>query len=260
MKIFLLITIFCMKAYAVDYEACNSSGELGLKKCLKEVAASTRSFGKAPWTCSPQSAERASHNSPDYPPLTNAFNRDGARCESFISNQSNIGFGPYGMVIIEYLNQENSSSVFFNQNLPGMTEGISACPNWSNMNLEEKKHFWVWVMASIAHVESKCIAHVRNTNGTNGVAAGFYQIDERPSNRSWRGPNCGVSNILDPKSNIRCGLDIMKELLSGTQGSYKTNGELWGTKSRSYWEHLRKKNGGKIAQLIKEHPHCSRTY
>ena len=108
----------------------------------------------------------------------------------------------------------------------------------------------------IANKESSCNPRNRNSKATKGVAVGLLMLDERLSARTWRGPNCKQKDILDIKNNIRCGLDILGELLQGKKGEYKGNGELWGPDSNSYWEELRKKGGGDIADLIQDHPLC----
>ncbi len=254
MKFITLLLIFSLNSYAIDFEACNSTSEEGFKKCLKEFSKSTKKFGEAPRVCI-----AAIKGMPlECPPLSNTFSKDGAKCENFISEDSSKGYGPWGNVISQYLDEKGTHSIFFKNDLPGMFQGINTCPKWEIMNHDEKKHFWVWTMAAIAHVESKCIPTARNRNATNGVATGLYQLDERPSMRSWRGENCGAKNILEPNSNIRCGLDIMGDLLNGSQGIYRTSGELWGSKSKSYWEHLRRKDGGTIGNLIKQNPYCNK--
>jgi hypothetical protein len=254
MKKIIFLCLLSSSAFAIDFDACNSASDLGLKKCIKEFSTSTKKIGEAPQSCSPTAAG----TSKNCPPLSPSFSSDGADCSNFISGEDNSSYGPWGNTIVDYLNEKGPTSLFFSNSIPGMTDGIRVCPKWDKLSLDEKKYFWVWTMASIAHVESRCKAGVRNHNGTNGVAAGLYQIDERQAMRSWRGPNCGGKNILDAKSNIKCGLDIMEDLLAGKDGVYRTNGELWGQKSHSYWEHLRRKTGGDIGALVRQMPFCNK--
>lgn len=93
------------------------------------------------------------------------------------------------------------------------------CPNWPNLTVDEREHFWVWTIASIAWKESTCNAKSRNGNATNGVAVGLLQLDEKPKARSWRGKNCSVKTVTDPQNNIKCGLDILQEILKQTKGT-----------------------------------------
>ena len=248
--LFLLFTSF--STFAIDFSACDSNTEAGVKRCIKEFSSSTRKIGEAPHICT----SNLVGTTRDCPPLSASFSRDGADCSKFIADSGTSGFGPWGNNVVEYLNEKGANSIFLSNNIPGMSEGIRACPNWNRLSQDEKKYFWVWVMASIAQVESRCNSNARNHNASNGIAAGLYQLDERQVMRNWRGPNCTVKNILEPRSNIRCGLDIMEALLSGKQGVYKTNGELWGPNSRSYWQHLRHRTGGDIGSLVKQNPYC----
>lgn len=189
--------------------------------------------------------------------LAPEFKRKGAVCTNFISDKDGK-YGPWGNTVVDYLKEQGSNSIFMSDDLAGMSTGVSACPNWKNMSADERSHFWVWVMASISHVESTCNEKARNGAGTNGVAAGLLQMDERVSNRSWRGVNCKVASVNKADPNIRCGLDILGELLKGKKGDYKSNGELWGRKSNSYWQHLRSADGGGISDLIKLNPYCKK--
>lgn len=248
-----LLATFIISSMA--YASCNSYSDKGFKDCLFETMNAVKEAGKVPLICIPNAQGEGPH---ECPPLASQFSDDNAQCDNFISLDGKNGYGPWGKEVLNYLNEKGDHSLFMNNNLKGMSDGIRACPQWAVMSIEQKKHFWVWATASISYIESRCKVKARNHNGTNGVAAGLMQLDERQSMRSWRGSNCGVKNILDPKSNIRCGLDIMEELLQGSEGVYRTSGELWGPKSHSYWEHLRKKNGGGIAQLIKLHPYCNK--
>jgi hypothetical protein len=252
-KLLIFLYFLSFSSFAIDFSACDSNSEAGVKKCIREFSSSTKKFGEAPHVCTSSLVGTTK----ECPPLSSSFSRDGANCSNFITGNPRGSFGPWGNNIVEYLNEKGAQSIFFSNNIPGMSEGINACPKWRNLGNDEKKHFWVWMMASIAQVESRCLPNARNQNGTNGVAAGLYQLDERQAMRSWRGPNCGGRNILEPRSNIRCGLDIMEALLTGKDGVYRTNGELWGPRSRSYWEHLRRRNGGDIGSLVRQNPFCN---
>ena len=189
--------------------------------------------------------------------LSPEFSAKGADCSNFITvKDDSAQYGPWGKEVIGYLEEQGSDSIFMNPDLQGMNTGVEACPNWKNMTKDQKNHFWVWVMASISHIESTCMPDARNGEGTNGVAAGLLQMDERLSNRKWRGVNCQVESVNEPSTNIRCGLDILGQLLEGQNGMYKSNGELWGLGSNSYWQHLRSAEGGGISELIKLNPYC----
>ena len=67
-----------------------------------------------------------------------------------------------------------------------------------------------------------------------------------------------VKTVSDPQNNIKCGLDILQEILKADEGDYRSNGLLYGKKNNSYWEQLRRQNGGKIGELIRTHPLCAR--
>jgi hypothetical protein len=247
-QIFLAL-FMSINAHAVDLSACDSLTLTGFKSCLKEFLSSTKSAGKP---VAPICNETRDAGITHLPPLAEKFYEKGASCDEFIKKDGS--YGVYGKIILEYLKEEGKNSIFFQDHLSGVEK---SCPGWSKMNLEEKQYYFVWVKAAISHKESTCDPKAR-VNATNGVAVGLLQLDEKLSNRKWRGPNCNTKNILNIKSNLRCGLDIFKELLKGKEGEYKGSGELWGKKSNSYWEQLRLKNGGEIAKLISLNPVCKK--
>ena len=111
-------------------------------------------------------------------------------------------------------------------------------------------------MAAVAWRESTCVPTKKNRNATNGVGVGLFQLDERFSNRQWRGRHCKDKSVFPAKDNVECAMDIMSELMKGKQGMYEKNGLLYGRGSGSYWEHLRHSDGGDIGTRIREFPLC----
>ena len=251
----LLIIFSSFNLWAADPSACRSSSASGLKSCIQEFSRTTKAISRV--GVPPQSCQAHLDSSdPSCPPLAEEFSQKSANCEGFIKSDGE--YGNWGKEIVAYFDEKGESAIFFDKDLAGMKNGISACPNWNKMSTDEKKHFWVWVMASIAHVESTCKPDARNSSATNGVAVGLLQLDERLAQRKWRGPNCAAKQVTGAKENLRCGLDIVEELLKGKEGEYKSSGEIWGAKSSSYWQHLRKKNGGEISDLITLNPFCKK--
>lgn len=252
MKVLFLTLLTITSSWAADPNACDSATEVGAKKCIREVLIAVKEAGVPPVAC----ASTINGDPFSCPPLAEEFNDKSADCDKFISSSESGGYGPWGKEIVSYLDDKGDDSIFYQNSLSGMNDGVKACPNWEKMNKDEKQHFWVWVMASIAHVESTCNPKARNGQATNGAAVGLLQLDERASARKWRGSNCGVKSVTNPKENLRCGLDILEELLKGKEGEYKSSGEIWGKRSGSYWQHLRKNKGGEISDLILLNPFC----
>jgi len=187
------------------------------------------------------------------PGLTAPFSANGADCTNFIRNDGS--YGPWGEVVRQAVSNPNINARFVNANIPHIRE---ACSDWANMNAEQRTHFWVWTFAAIAWDEATCRGNARNGNATNGVAVGLLQLDERRADRNWRGPNCRVPNVSAPNENLRCGVDIMAELLRGQQGVYQGSGAIFRANSRntSYWQKLRTSGGGSVGARIRTYPLC----
>ena len=186
------------------------------------------------------------------PSLHADFKNNGADCTGFIHSDGN--YGSYGAVIRDYLAREDDTSPYFRSEQVGMVGPPSVCPRWRELSREDKVRFWVWTFAAIAWKESTCVASSSNQEATYGHAVGLLQLDANRSDRSWRGPNCRVDDIRPPAPNLQCGMDIMKDLLRGPEGPYKTSGALYPVKS--YWASFRAESGGPVAALIARFPLC----
>jgi hypothetical protein len=250
------IVIFSFLGIAsANATSCNPGDQESLPDCLNTVMSQVsrvNGTGSAK-ICDSKTAEGRS-----LPALSSVFTKSGADCTNFISNQQSSGstawrdlYGPWGKIIVDYLDEEGLDSVFFSDNINGITE---VCPNWNYITPVQKEHVWVWIFAAIAHKESTCKEGARNGKATNGVATGLLQLDERLSGRSFRGPHCSEPRSVTPaEENLSCGLDIMKGLLTG---QYKGTQKIWGRGNNSYWEEIRKPGGGIVGDFVRSHPLC----
>lgn len=201
----------------------------------------------------------------DYPLPVNQYEFN-KRCENFIKPDGSIG--PWGTHIENYIleSDQETKDLFFSQAMPGMDGSEPyTCRNWGNMTEEQKTHFWVWTFASIAQIESSCKKDAVNKSSAvpnqYDYPRGLLQLNTLKKNRSWRGANCKfsseIADVIKPENQIMCGLDIMRELLLGKKGEYKSNGKIFPT--NSYWEKLRpnhSKTGGPIGKLVRKYPGC----
>ncbi|WP_372653958.1 hypothetical protein [Halobacteriovorax sp.] len=193
--------------------------------------------------------------------------RDGVyfneKCTGFIKRNGEEG--EWGKIITDYIEEKGGKdSNFLDDEVRGMTAQPRTCPNWYNLNTEERKRFWIWMMASIAQVESSCDKNQVNTGAVPNSSdrpRGLFQLNTLKKNRSWRGENCkfpsGETDTIKPRNQILCSMDIMNELLKGRRGMYKANGRIFPT--NSYWEKLRpahSSTGGPIGELVRKFPLC----
>lgn len=193
--------------------------------------------------------------------------RDGVyfneKCTGFIKRNGEEG--EWGKIITDYIEEKGGKdSNFLDDEVRGMTAQPRTCPNWYNLNTEERKRFWIWMMASIAQVESSCDKNQVNTGAVPNSSdrpRGLFQLNTLKKNRSWRGENCkfpsGSADTIKPRNQILCSMDIMNELLKGRKGMYKASGRIFPT--NSYWEKLRpdhSSTGGPIGKLVRKFPLC----
>lgn len=231
-----------------------------INQMFSQVQQAVRDAGSAPKPGCPHCLSDTRLKKYPLPETPSTFNR---RCRSFIKSDGT--FGEWGKLIVSYINKhENRQKLFYSPALPGMQTNPRTCPNWGNMDYNQKAQFWVWTFASIAHVESSCDTRSVNTGpvpNPNDRPRGLFQLNTLRSQRSWRGTNCkfpsGAEYTYNAANNIHCSLDIMAELLKGRDGEYRSNGKIFPT--NSYWEKLRPEHsstGGKIGKLVRMFPGC----
>ncbi|POB12696.1 hypothetical protein [Halobacteriovorax sp. DA5] len=191
------------------------------------------------------------------------FNKD---CQMFITEDGKEGV--WGQMITEYIeNESGAAEMFLYDEIKGMTAAPYTCPNWYNLNNEQRKRFWVWMFASIAQVESSCDPTKVNTGRVPDATdrpTGLFQLNRKKDARYWRGKNCqfasGYETTIEPRNQVRCSMDIMYDILLAKKGIYKANGKIFPT--NSYWEKLRpnhSQTGGPIGELARMYPPCNAT-
>lgn len=233
---------------------------INIKHLFRQFQQTVRDAGRAPQPVDPHCVSVKRLKKYPLPVTPTAFN---ARCRNFIKSDGT--FGDWGKMIVTYINKDKDRQKrYYNPALPGLQSAPHTCPNWGNMDHDEKAQFWVWMFASIAQVESSCNNRAVNEGKVPDPSdrpRGLFQLNTLKSKRSWRGQNCtfpsGAENVYKPVNNIHCSLDIMDELLKGRSGEYRNNGKIFPT--NSYWEKLRSEHsltGGKIGELVRMFPGC----
>ncbi|MCH2534612.1 MAG: hypothetical protein MK008_09255 [Bdellovibrionales bacterium] len=211
------------------------------------------------------------------PPLTNSFSALGADCSDYIDDNGN--YGDRGKLLAKEILGEGRSTDRWEYFKQGSRNLSSVCPNFNNLNDEEKLNFWIWTFAAIAWDEGKCISNIARSDATNGLAVSDFQLPENwKSGRSWRGPGCNANGrapavnirrrrygnflMANPSNSIPCAVEIMSGSLCGFY-SYKkwplTCDPVEKTKGFTgkhiYWEKM-KHNDAKFVKMIKEFPLC----
>lgn len=186
-------------------------------------------------------------------------------CERFLDRQGQYGI--YGKVISDYLNakyKSNQTTPMLADDLVGMVKSPNICPNWRNLTINGRIRFWVWTFAAIASVEATCGANPRAISGVAGMhgktAIGLLQLEKAKKDRAWRNiPSCNVSSteIASTYWNLRCGMDIMEGLIdgSGRKNPWPIYPVLRAD-ATSYWQELRRAEGGKIGKLMRNFTPC----
>ncbi len=119
-------------------------------------------------------------------------------------------------------------------------EDPKVCPGFKTMTPSQKTFFWSWFFEILGFFESHCDPTQVNRSRAvpNPPAVGLYQMEERPSLRNWRGPNCRISSqaIHTAEGNTACALEIMRDSMNNK------NQVFGGPNGRSYWYALNQNN------------------
>lgn len=138
-------------------------------------------------------------------------------CTQFIT--SGGGFGGWGAYMMGKINRKEHPSLFNGSqgDLPNV------CPKFSRMSDNEKKNFWVWLVAAMANFESSCNERVQ-ARGVNGTAAGLLQLHK--GQEHVYGCRRGT-NSLSARENLACGLTILNNDLRRTGRIFPSGGNYW---------------------------------
>ncbi len=219
---------------AEDCSACHSGLQNQVQRIGQVIESGAKSSG--------------ARNSGPKPALVKINQRGGfnSACRRFIDGNGEPG--AYGQVVLQAIRQI-APDCFFQQMEVG-----DLCPPYANFNQEQKEHFWLWVMASLAQDESSCNSRV-TAAATNGQAVGLFQLEQSVALRraSARDPQlCRTSGRTETTQigfQAECAVSIFRDhhcKPSANRLVYRG----------SYWQQLRRPSGGRVGALIRLNPMC----
>lgn len=137
------------------------------------------------------------------------------------------------------------------------------CPNYASLNETDKKNFWVYLISSMAELESSFKPETAYTEafydqqGKRVVSRGLLQISQESAN----GYGCGITNanmLHDPATNLDCGLRILNKWVYNDGRLAGKSGSTWLGGAR-YWSVLRNATPlGKIQSWNQAQRICAR--
>lgn len=198
------------------------------------------------------------------------FANGGDNCSAYIDGDGGA-YGSKGQKIVNAFNQDEAYYEPLLGDSAAQTSSMKRmCPGFAKMNKDERKHFWVWALASIAWQETKCGLRQYtkpHVDVTGKRVTGEFQMEQTLRHRSWRGNNpgapwrskryCAVASVDDFDNNLMCSMDI---LIGQFKGEY---GRPPGLVGPSYFAELRtldrpsRWDRSPIIKRIKAHPGCA---
>ncbi|MGZ3694808.1 MAG: transglycosylase SLT domain-containing protein [Bdellovibrionota bacterium] len=117
------------------------------------------------------------------------------------------------------------------------------CANYSNLNLSDKKNFWVYMLSAMSERESgqdpaqTYKESFNDAKGNSVISTGLLQISIESANSY----GCGFtsqSQLTDPERNLACGLKILNRWIGQDGLVSGKSGTAWRGGAR-YWSTLR---------------------
>lgn len=183
--------------------------------------------------------------------LSKEFYANGANCEAFI--QRDGSYGEWGRIIQRGFEDDAEIRASLTSDQAAKNKSLlKVCPNFAALDESDRVRFWVWSMASIAWKESTC----RNTGPvrcSRSNCVGIMQLNEPRHMRAWRGTNCAVASVAQPRNNLLCAMDIMRGQFDGEYG------KPGGLSPNSYWQELRKSGNSPIKTRMMKFPGCQKS-
>lgn len=198
---------------------------------------------------------------PEFKNNSNNFNRKIANAAEHVANHLNYsqrcknefissdGLGEWG----RFINRELSKKSY--ENLLTNNKAFKKfCPGFRNMNKQDKKNLWVFILMSMSHYESSC-RYNAEAQGPNGIAKGLLQLHSGAENRyaMWdQNRICRRGDSKNPIESLQCALSML-------DGQIEKHNSIF--YEGSYWDVLRKSSepethASKIKKALEMIPGC----
>ena len=142
------------------------------------------------------------------------------------------------------------------------------CPNYANLNLNNRQQYWVSMISALAYFESNfssAVSYQESFNDSQGkpvISRGLLQISKESAN-SYGCDILDEKELHDPKVNIYCGVRILNQWIAKQDGVISDRKGWWIFKSEwlgaaRYWSPFRNESKRKsIAISTSKQPYCS---
>lgn len=149
----------------------------------------------------------------------NRLNSEGNYCHKFI--KANGSLGRLGQKIIDNFEQFKELENELLSDEAGTKAGMSyVCPQFSQLERDQRIQFWIWTLASLALYESTCGYDTENSQNT--LTVGLYQLNKIASDRLPRAlvqnkycAQASSQDLEDDSNNLLCAMDFIRDSFSG---------------------------------------------
>jgi hypothetical protein len=134
------------------------------------------------------------------------------------------------------------------------------CPGYAELSSSDRKNFWVYLLSSVAQLESDFdptsiyTENFRDAKGNLVQSVGLLQLslgDAAPYGCSFR----TTADIEDPIQNLDCGMRILNKLVGQNHRLAGKSGSAWQGGAR-YWSTLRSPKVSTIQGWTRALPMC----
>jgi len=153
------------------------------------------------------------------------------KCDQFAADGE---MNRWGDVIVKELQKPKYSSMI----KKGPRDIREYCPDYSKMNMQERRTLNVLIMTAMTHYESSCNFREK-APGPNGTAAGLLQLHKGREHKYSSG--CRQNDSATPERSLICGLSMLNDQIERGEKLFS---------SASYWEVLRPRGRSQKAKKI----------
>jgi hypothetical protein len=135
--------------------------------------------------------------------------------------------------------------------------GLPLCPNYANLNLDERILAYTMVVTALVAAESDCQPRVENFIG----AVGLGQVESQPRRQANRYPDCrgSAASLKNPIKNLKCvvGELLLNEMPDNGETAYDLRTDA-GLAENTQWQpmHRYDKGNQKFLTLVRNFPLC----
>lgn len=223
--------LFVSQAWAIPPgNGYTTEGSAGCVDCMNDTSTPTGNSAQAAFNRFVLNMSAITDGVLDIEMISDKMNYNN-KCDQFAADGE---MNKWGKTIVKELEKPKYSNMLNR----GPRDIGQYCPDFSKMDLNDKRALNVLIMAAMVHYESSCNFREK-APGPNGTAAGLLQLHKGKEQNYSSG--CRKNDSADPERSLICGMSMLNDQIERGEKLFS---------SGSYWEVLRPRGRSQKAKKI----------